>query len=180
MEPFVGEIRAVGFNFVPYNWALCDGSLLPINRYTALFSILGTNYGGDGKTTFALPDLRGRAIVNAGQGPGLSQYPLGMKTGTESVTLNLTQMPAHVHGFGGNVNVNNGDSSLNVGSPGHNFLGTSTQPQYAEVGGSGQMASGMISGNGAAVGDGQPHDNRQPYLAISYVIALVGIFPQRS
>jgi microcystin-dependent protein len=177
-DVFVGEIRAVGFGFVPYGWAACDGSLLPINRYTALFSLLGTTYGGDGRTTFALPDLRSRAAVNAGQGPGLGNYGLGMQVGTETVTLNPQQMPAHIHGPGGIVNVSSTAGTENA--PKGHFLGSVPTNQYAEEAGSTTMAAGMISGTGTPTGGNQPHENRQPYLGMYYIIALQGEFPQRS
>ena len=177
MDPFIGEIRAVAFALVPKDWAACNGSLVTIASNTALFSLLGTTYGGDGKTTFGLPDLRGRAIVNAGQGPGLTNYPIGTKAGTEAVALTVAQMSSHTHPFAGQFNVStaNGNSS----SPSHNFLGTSPQPQYAEEGGAGTMANNIIAGTGEAAGDGQAHENRQPYLALNYLIALRGVFPSR-
>jgi microcystin-dependent protein len=177
MEPYVGEIRSVGFTFAPMGWAFCDGSLLQIRSNTALFSILGTQYGGDGQTTFALPDLRGRAIVNAGQGPGLTNYPIGAKAGVEGVALNLAQTPAHVHGANIQFNINTAVGSSTEAR--NNFLSSSTQLQFAEEAGSGTMASSMIAGTGASAGGGQFHDNRQPYLAVDYIIAVVGIFPQR-
>jgi microcystin-dependent protein len=177
-DVFVGEIRAVGFGFVPYGWAACDGSLLPINRYTALFSLLGTTYGGDGRTTFALPDLRSRAAVNAGQGPGLGNYALGMKVGAETATLSLQQMPAHIHNAGGTVNVSS--TAGTDSAPKSNFLGNVSTNQYAEeASDTTTMAPGMISGTGAPTGSNQPHENRQPYLGMYYVIALTGEFPQR-
>lgn len=179
MDPFVGEIRAVGFSFAPNNWAMCDGSVLPINRYTALFSILGTTYGGDGKTTFALPDLRGRAIVNAGRGQGLANYPLGAQAGTEKVVLTKDQVPPHVHVFGGNFNVSTvpGDQTQAA----HNFLAVSPSAQYAAASDPNTtMAAGMIAGTGGLTGNNEAHTNLQPYLALNYVIALTGIFPQRS
>ncbi|GAA4393150.1 phage tail protein [Hymenobacter koreensis] len=178
MDPYVGEIRAVGFNFAPVGWALCDGSLVQIRTNTALFSLLGTQYGGDGKSTFGLPDLRGRAIVNAGQGPGLSPYPIGTKVGTESETLSLTQMPAHTHGFGGQFNVNTSPGTINEAA--NNFLSASPQLQFAEEAGTGTMATSIVSGTGEPAGGGQAHDNRQPYLALYYIIATQGIFPQRA
>jgi microcystin-dependent protein len=176
-DVFVGEIRPVGFGFVPNGWALCDGSLLQIRSYTALFSILGTTYGGDGRTTFGLPDLRGRAVVTAGQGQGLSNYPLGLKTGTETVALTMAQTPAHVHSYAGDVVTSS--STGTDASPVRNFLAKAPKAQYAEDGGANTMAAGMISGTGAAVGGNQAHDNRQPYLGMYYVIALTGEFPER-
>jgi microcystin-dependent protein len=178
MDPFVGEIRAVAFPFAPVNWALCDGSLMQINQNRALFAILGTQYGGDGKTTFALPDLRGRAVVNAGQGPGLSGYSIGKKTGTETVTLTLPQLPLHSHGFSGDFKVSTG--TADSGKAAHNFLAVPSEFQYAESGSGTTMAAGLISGQGSVVGGNQPHTNMQPYLAVNYIIALLGEFPVRS
>lgn len=177
MDPFVGEIRAVGFNFAPTDWALCDGSLVFINQNTALFSILGILYGGDGRATFGLPDLRGRAIVNAGPSPALTNYPIGTKVGTETVTVDMAQMPAHTHSFDGQFNVSSSNGS--VSKPGGNFLGVSTQPQYAEGADAGAMSNSMISGMGNAAGGNQSHENCQPYLALNYIIALRGEYPQR-
>jgi len=176
-DVFVGEIRAVGFGFVPYGWAACDGSLLPINRYTALFSLLGTTYGGDGRTTFALPDLRSRAAVNAGQGPGLGNYALGMQVGMESVTLSQPQLPAHTHNAGGTVNVS-AKAGAETAAKG-NFLGTVLTNQYAEEAVATTMAADMISGSGSPTGGNQPHENRQPFLGMYYIIAMTGEFPQR-
>jgi len=179
MDPFVGEIRAVGFNYAPRGWALCDGSLIQIRQSTALFSILGTQFGGDGRTTFALPDLRGRAIVNPGQGQGLSPYTIGAKAGVESVTLSTVQMPAHIHGFGGQLSVNPTPPS-NAATPTGNYIGVPSQAQYSDTPGADTMAANSVTGTVGAVGDSQAHDNRQPYLALNYIIALQGEFPQRS
>lgn len=177
MEPILGEIRAVAFPYAPRGWALCNGSLQQIRQYTALYSLLGTYYGGDGRTTFGLPDLRGRAIVNAGQGQGLTSYGLGQQAGAEAVTLNTTQMPAHTHGFGGNVTISTSDG--NTSAPAGNYLaGATNNPQYAETANL-QMASNSVSGNGTQVGNGQSHPNFQPFLAVNYIIALQGIFPTR-
>ncbi|WP_210520948.1 phage tail protein [Hymenobacter terricola] len=177
MDPFVGEIRAVGFNFAPRGWAICDGSLLAIRTNTALFSLIGTHYGGDGKVTFGLPDLRGRAIVNTGPGPGLTEYPLGSVTGTENVTLDLSTIPPHVHTLNSTVQVHSGGAS--TGSPASNYPADTNDNQYGENGGSGTMAAGAVKGTAAPVGGSQPHTNLMPYLVVSYVIALQGIFPQR-
>jgi microcystin-dependent protein len=179
-DVFVGEIRAVGFGFVPNGWAACDGSLLPINRNTALFSLLGNTYGGDGRTTFALPDLRSRAAVSAGQGPGLANYALGMKAGVETVTLSQPQMPAHIHSLGASATVNVSSVAGTEGAPKGNFLGAVPTNQYAEEAGAATMAAGMISGTSASTGGNLPHENRQPYLGMYYIIALVGEYPQRS
>lgn len=179
MDPFVGEIRAVGFNYAPRGWALCDGSLLPIRQYQALFAILSTRFGGDGQTTFALPDLRGRAIVNPGQGPGLSSYAIGAKVGVESVALSLAQTPAHIHGFGGTFTVNPTPPS-NATTPTGNYVGVPSQAQYSETPSTDTMAANSVTGTVGPAGGSQPHDNHQPYLAMNYVIALQGEFPQRS
>lgn len=178
MEPFVGEIRAVGFNYAPRGWALCDGSTMTIRNNTALFALLGTTYGGDGQQTFKLPDLRGRAIVNAGQGPGLSSYPLGTITGTENVTLDINSMPAHIHGLNP-LQVHDGTGTNN--SPAGTLLADSPNFQYGEASTKGvTMAAGMIQGSASAVGGDQPHPNLMPYLVVNYIIATVGIFPPRS
>lgn len=175
-DVFVGEIRAVGFSFAPKGWAVCDGSLLQIRSNAALFSLLGTTYGGNGQITFGLPDLRGRAIVNAGQGTGLANYPLGNLTGQESVTLDQSQLPTHVHGLS-NVNIGPGNGGSN--SPTGNYLANSSVPQYGEEAGSAVMAANLITGAAGPAGGSQPHDNRQPFLAVTYIIALQGIFPSR-
>jgi microcystin-dependent protein len=177
MEPFLGEIRAVGFNYAPRGWALCDGSTMAIRNNTALFSILGTTYGGDGQQTFKLPDLRGRAIVNAGQGPGLSSYPLGTVTGTETVTLDLNTMPAHTHGLGP-LTVHDGVGSSS--SPANALPATSSEYMYGDTPTTTNMAAGMISGSATSVGGGQPHSNLMPYTVLNYIIATQGIFPPRS
>lgn len=177
MDAYLGEIRAVGFNFAPLNWALCSGQIMPISRYTALFSILGATYGGDGKSTFALPNLNGQAIVNAGQGPGLSQYSLGEVTGSENETLLLSQLPPHVHSLSGQFQVQAGDPSST--SPVGAFPATTAESQYSEGGGGGTMGGSMLKGMGGAAGGNQPHTNQMPYLTINYIICLSGIFPQR-
>ncbi|MDO7877407.1 tail fiber protein [Hymenobacter sp. ASUV-10] len=178
MDAFLGEVRAVGFNFAPMNWAFCSGQLMPINRYTALFSLLGTAYGGDGKTTFALPNLNGQAIVGVGQGPGLSPYVQGEVTGTESVTLLTDTMPPHLHTLGGSflTQAEEGGST----DPTNNFLAATAENQYNENVGTGTMGANMIKGAAGPAGGNQPHSNMMPSLAINYIICLSGIFPPRS
>lgn len=177
MDPFVGEIRAVGFNFAPRGWALCQGQLLPIAQNTALFSLLGTTYGGDGRTTFALPDLRSRLVVSPGQGPGRSNYTLGQASGTETVGLLSQHVPAHTHGLTGvAVRVNGG--TANVASPAGTLLAATEELHYSS-GSSVEMATGIINGTAQVVGGNAGHPNLMPYLAMSYVIALQGIFPSR-
>jgi microcystin-dependent protein len=166
MEPFIGEIRLVPFNFAPRGWALCAGQMLSISQNTALFSLLGTTYGGDGRTTFALPDLRGRVAVGTGQPAVGSDYPLGATGGQEAVELMTPQLPAHSH-------------PVNASSA----AATSKSPAGAYPAGGGaytgarnvRMKNAMI----ALTGGGEEHENRQPYLSLNYIIALQGIYPAR-
>lgn len=172
-EPFVGEIALFAGNFAPMGWAFCDGSLLSIVQNQALFSLLGTTYGGDGRTNFALPDLRGRAPIAFRQGPNLSNYVLGQKGGSETTTLTIAQMPMHNHPLNA--------SSLAADQAGPNGNVLATEP----TGSSAVYHAAPTDTNLAATaigtaGTGQPIDNRQPYLAINYIIALQGIYPPRS
>lgn len=186
-EPFVGQIQPFGFNFAPRGWAKCDGQLLAISTNTALFSLLGTTYGGDGRTTFALPDLRGRVPMSDGTGPGLSTRKIGQKSGSETVTLNVTQMPAHDHsGTGtvtGTVQANSGAGDTD--NPAGNTLATlSRTNQYSTAGPNTAMHDDTVTGTGifttSMAGGSQSHNNMQPFLVINYCIALVGLFPSRS
>jgi microcystin-dependent protein len=195
MEPFLGQLMAVGFNFAPRGWAQCNGQLLSIAQNTALFSLLGTTYGGDGRTTFGLPDLRGRVLLGMGQGPGLSNYTQGQKAGVESVTLTTNEIPAHAHPATAAVTVdvklNAGLDDVLVDSAVGNVLATETRaagdvPNIYTAGANvGQMradaatatATGTVTVNPA--GGSQPHSNMQPYLGIYYIIATQGIFPSR-
>nr|WP_243636088.1 tail fiber protein [Hymenobacter edaphi] len=169
-DPFVGEIILAGFNFAPRGYARCDGQLLPISQNTALFSLLGTFYGGDGRSTFALPDLNGRVPIGAGQGPGLSNRDLGEASGSATVELLASEMPAHSH----SVELTYSTALGTVGSPANAFLASNASglPQYAPTS-TGATASGSL-------GAGLPHNNEQPYLALAYYIALQGVFPPRS
>lgn len=170
-DPFVAEIRMFGGNFVPKGWAFCDGQLLPIAQNTALFSLLGTTYGGDGKSTFGLPDLRGRAPMHHGQGQGLTDRVVGESGGAESVTLTPAQIPSHTH----NVALPSVNTTATT-SDGHNNLPARTaENTYASTGTAVDMAS-AASGNS---GGSQPHNNLQPYLTVSFIIALQGVFPPR-
>ena len=179
MDPFVGEIRAVGFNFAPRGWALCQGQLMAISQNTALFSILGTTYGGDGRTTFALPDLRSRIIVQPGQGPGLSNYSQGQQSGSETQTLTGNQMAAHTHTLSG-VTVNANSAAGSTAAPAGNVLGSNTKVQHYAASPDMQMAAGSVSGTTTATGGGTPHANTMPSLGMYYIISLSGIYPQRS
>jgi microcystin-dependent protein len=167
-EPFLAQIMMFGGNFAPRGWALCNGQILPIAQNTALFSLLGTTFGGNGQTTFGLPDLRGRVPVHAGQGPGLSNVSLGEAAGNESVTLTQNQMPQHTHG----VAASNGGSTAS--RPAGNVLAAGGS--YASASDGTTMNPAMIG----AAGGGQPHENRQPYLGVNFIIALEGIFPSRN
>ena len=171
-DPFIGEIRMFGGNFAPRGWALCNGQLLAISQNTALFSLLGTSFGGDGVTTFALPDLRGRAPMHWGQGPGLTNRILGESAGEEAVTLLGTQIPPHNH----TVAAVSGPG--NAGSPPGGLWAASSSRDsiYSNASPDAQMNPQAIGGGGGS----QPHDNMSPYLAVTFIIALEGIYPPRT
>ena len=174
VDAYIGEIRLMGFNFAPEDWAKCEGQLLQIAQHTALFSLLGTKFGGDGRTTFAVPDLRGRAAISDGQGPGLYNYVWGQRGGQEMVKLTGNEMPAHSH----TINANN--QQANQESPQNNFLAQVTFPQAMGYndGLNNKVQLNELSINNT--GGNQPHENRSPYLALNYCIALTGIYPNRS
>lgn len=176
MEPILGEIRATAFSFAPYGWAVCDGRVMSVQQYSALFSVLGTLYGGNGSTTFQLPDLRGRAIVMPGTGQDLSTYKPGMMAGQPAVALTVAQLPGHTHSPSGTVQLN--ATPGNSSSPGGNYLAETLANQYGE-GAFGEMAPNIMKGVGNNVGEGQPHENRQPFLVLNYLIALQGVMPER-
>jgi len=169
-SPFVAEIRILPWTFAPVNWASCTGQLLPISQNTALFSLLGTTYGGDGKSTFALPNLQGCVAMHPGQGPGLSLYDLGQSGGETAHTLLTSEMPSHTH----TLNAQNGDGA--VADPTSNVIGNSAGLVYkaATPNTSLSPASGGFAGSGAA------HNNMMPYLTLNYCIALQGVYPPRS
>ena len=170
-DPFVGEIRMVGFNFAPVGWAFCDGQLVPISENDVLFTLIGTTYGGDGQQTFALPDLRSRIPIHAGQGSGLpSNRVLGQTGGTESVTLTTQQIPVHNHPAQAKT------ESGNQGNPGNGVWASSGQSVYGTGAGSLAMKSTIIANSGG----NQPHDNMMPYLTVSFIISLYGIFPSQN
>ncbi len=175
-DPFVAEIRIFPFNFAPRGWAFCDGQLLPLSQNTALFSLLGTTYGGDGKSTFALPNLQGSAPMHPGQGPGLSLHDLGETGGSETVTLLLSEIPAHAHTVGRAVAAT-GNSMTPVNSIwAQAGSARAAVNSYAPGPPTGAMKSDVIQPTG---GD-QPHNNMQPYLTLNFCIALQGVFPPRS
>ncbi|HZT30483.1 MAG TPA: tail fiber protein [Bryobacteraceae bacterium] len=161
-----------GGNFAPTGWALCNGQLLPISQNTALFSILGTTFGGDGISTFALPDLRGRVTVHQGQGPGLSPYTIGQSAGTENVTLLSSQMPAHNHVINATESATTSDPA---GAVPANEAANRTMIYGATP--DGTVMNAAMCGN---AGGSQPHSNIQPYLCVTFIIALQGIFPSRN
>lgn len=172
-DPFVAEIRIFGFNFAPRGWAFCNGQLLPISQNTALFSLLGTTYGGDGKSTFALPDLQGATPMGSGQGPGLSDRFLGEQSGSQNVTLLQSEMPAHSHQLGaqnvplGGVVSANGNTLNRAGGGGTPY------------GSANLTLANMAPQTLSITGGSQPHNNLQPYLTMNFCIAMQGIFPPR-
>ncbi|HYQ86708.1 MAG TPA: tail fiber protein [Bacteroidota bacterium] len=173
-NPFVAEIRIFPFNFAPKGWAFCDGQLMPISQNTALFSLLGTTYGGDGRSTFALPDLQGCAPLHFGQGPGLSLRDLGERAGSDTVTLLQTEIPAHTHGVSGRNSVGQdvspqGDVWATPGAA----RGLNMYNQSA--GGAPQMSPAAFSTAGSSL----PHNNLPPYLTLNFCISLQGVFPPR-
>lgn len=180
-DPFLGEIRMVGFNFAPRGWAQCQGQLLPIAQNSALFSLLGTMYGGNGQTTFGLPDLRSRSPVGVGQGPGLSTIDQGEMAGAESVTLMVTNMPAHVHPTTVQV-AGTASSPVNTPSASNAVLGASGTGQgQAAIWSNELTAPVQMAGVQAGVAGGsQPFQTRNPYLGINFVIAMQGLFPSRN
>ena len=176
-DPFVAEIRIFPFNFAPKGWANCNGQILPISQNTALFSLLGTTYGGDGKSNFALPNLQGNAPMHPGQGPGLSLHSLGETGGSETVSLLQTEMPAHTH----TINcVDGGRIGGQTGAPNNAILvKTGGTPANAYTSGATQnqtMAQNMVS----LAGGNLPHNNMMPYLTLNFCIAIQGIYPTRN
>jgi microcystin-dependent protein len=172
-DQFIGEIRAVGFNFAPVGWALCDGQTLAISQNTALFSLLGTFYGGNGTSTFALPNLQGSAPMNQGQGAGLSLRSIGETGGETAVTLLTAEIPSHTH------TAQNAAES-NSGVPGPTVIfgggGRGKEPAYAPASTAALMSAQAVG----LTGGNQPHNNMPPYLVVNFIIALTGIFPSRS
>jgi microcystin-dependent protein len=173
-EPFVGQIIPVGFSFAPVGWLLCDGSLLSIDEYQVLYTLIGTTYGGDGASTFGLPNLCGRVAMTAGQGGGLQPYVQGQAGGSEAVTLNTTQLGNHVH----LMVASSQDGTTNVPSTSavlSNVPKTSTEAYGPSVTGVAMAASAISAAGGSAA-----HENRQPFLTVNYIIAYAGVFPSQS
>ncbi|MGX5846184.1 phage tail protein [Mesorhizobium sp. PL10] len=172
-EPFLGEIQVFGFGFAPRGWASCNGAVVPIQQYSALFSLLGTNYGGNGTTTFQLPNFTNRAGCNQGTGPGLSSRTIGETFGANGETLTVAEMPAHMHQF---TIYNQPDLAKKTGSPSAGYsLGPpgSTSPFVADAQANTQFLPTMLG----ITGGSQQHENRQPYLALNYSIAMSGVYP---
>ncbi|MGZ8216185.1 phage tail protein [Methylomagnum sp.] len=173
MDPFVAEIRIFPFNFAPKGWAFCDGQLLPLSQNTALFSLLGTTYGGNGKSNFALPDLQGRAPMHPGQGPGLSLHDLGETGGSDTVSLLESEMPTHSHTMGA--------QTVPLGSLQAPSGATFTRPASGNLYNANNPTMVAMSDNTIApVGGDQPHNNMQPYLTLNFCIAMQGVFPPRT
>lgn len=174
VETFIGEIRMFGGNFAPAGWACCDGQLLSVSENQALFSLLGITYGGDGRTNFALPDLRGRIPIHFGSGPGLSTRPIGQMSGTETVTLTTTQIASHSHSF--NASAKDADSQELTGRffaktpAGDNFYAVPTPDKQVN----------LLPGSIGASGGGRPHDNMMPCMCVNFIIALGGEYPSRN
>jgi microcystin-dependent protein len=164
-EPFLSEIKLVSFNFPPKGWALCNGQFMPINQNQALFALLGTTYGGNGQTTFALPNLRGRVPIHVGNG-----HTLGEAAGSTSVTVNIQQLPTHLHGLQGS-----GNSAGTSADPTNGFIG----PVNGAYGPAGALTT-LSPQSVTSVGGSQPHNNMMPYLVLNFIIALQGIFPSRN
>ncbi|MFT4576855.1 MAG: microcystin-dependent protein [Polaribacter sp.] len=200
MEPMMAQIMIFGGNFAPRGWAFCDGQLLAISQNTALFSLLGTTYGGDGRTTFALPDLRGRVAVHPGNGPGLTPRKLGQRSGVETETLTLLQMPIHTHitsntpstdqhvSLSSTLAVNEipqpNDVPAVANYPAPSGLGETKVKSFGPATASNTVNGQTISGSAGLTvhdnGGNQPHNNMQPWLGLNYIIALQGIYPSRS
>ena len=168
-EPFLAEVRIVGFNFAPRGWAFCDGQILPINQNQSLYSLLGTTYGGDGRTSFALPDMRGRTPIHVGASNG-TEHRQGQKSGEEKHTLSAAEMSQHTHQLSGS------DTAANQQAPASNLLGNNLSNPYTAFANPVDMVSGTVT----SVGGGQAHDNMQPYLTVNFCIALQGLFPSRN
>jgi microcystin-dependent protein len=175
MDPFVGEIRVVGFNFAPTGWAQCNGQLLPLSQNTALFSLLGTFYGGNGQTTFALPDLTDRLPVHQGQGPGLSPRSLGEQTGSETVTLLQSEMPSHAHA----MFASNDPAELQAPAPNRAMARSTSGFAYDALAPNAMPSVDLAAQAASVTGGSLPHNNSMPVLVLNYVIALQGVYPPR-
>ena len=172
-DPFIAEINMFAGNFAPRGWAFCSGQLLPIAQNTALFSLLGTTYGGDGRTTFQLPDLQGRLALHEGNGPGLAQIRLGQRGGAETAALTVAQMPNHQHTVAAGCSSAGGADA----NPTNHFRGPDEEDVFADSPGANETMKAVTS---ASIGGGLAHTNVQPYTCVNYIIATQGVFPSRS
>jgi microcystin-dependent protein len=181
-EPFIGEVKLFGFNFAPKGYATCQGQILSIAQNTALFSLLGTTYGGNGQTTFGLPDLQGRAAIGQGQGPGLPSYSMGEVGGTVSTSILTSNMPAHVHTLNSvRVNIVASSATATEQSPDSNYPATTVAAAYSDTPTAGLFTGGtVVSGTTDISGGSQPISILNPYLCMNYSIATQGIFPSRN
>ncbi len=180
-EPFMGEIRMFAGNFAPKGWAFCNGDLVSIAENSALYALLGTAYGGDGRSTFGLPDMRGRVAVHAGRLPGGGNYERGQRGGAEYIQLSTAQMPSHEHNV--TVKAKATASTGNQGSPvGHAWAsdGAAAAFTYSDATPDQDMKDGSVVVEGQDAGGSQPHENRPPYQTVNYIIAMVGLFPSRN
>jgi microcystin-dependent protein len=180
MEGVIAQILLFAGTFAPKNWAYCNGQLIPIAQNTALFSLLGTTYGGDGRVNFALPNLQGRVAIGAGQGPGLSPYALGQAGGTEQVTLTTNNMPAHIHPATATVSVGVSGAGATADDPDGALLTTTNAPFYATGAPGGHLGGVSATATVGMAGSNAPVSIMPPYLALNYVICLYGIFPSRN
>lgn len=173
-QPYVGEIRMFGGNFAPAGWMFCAGQLIPISENDTLFNLIGTTYGGDGQNTFALPDLQGRAVIHQGTGPGLSTYVIGQEGGVEQVTLTTTQIPSHTHApLATNQGPVNSPTGALLGIPNGGPVGTN-------IYGSDVPLQALSPSTLQSVGGSQPHENMQPFLVVSFIISLYGVYPTQN
>ena len=181
VNPYLANVTIFAGNFAPLGWMLCQGQLLPISQYDALFALIGTTYGGDGQTTFALPDLRSRVAIHAGQGPGLANYVIGQLGGQENVTMVQSQLPAHSHTF---TSLTGGPGASNVAAtpddPTNNVAAVITGINCYNTSGTAKMASSTNTPNTVAAGSSQPFSNLPPFLVMNYIICVEGIFPSQN
>ncbi|MBG8554973.1 phage tail protein [Hymenobacter guriensis] len=176
MDNYLGEIRVFAGNYAPQGWALCNGQLLAISDYDALYTLIGTTYGGDGQQSFAVPSLQSRVVVGQGQSMQGTNYPVGMAAGQETVTLTTLEMPVHQHPIF-NINVNAITGGTAQASPAGAYYGEQGAKAYAAASSGQTLNAGTVTGRSTPAGGGQPHNNIQPVLALNYIIALQGIYP---
>ncbi len=177
-DPFIGEIRIFGFNYAPRGWALCDGGTIPIQQNSALFAVIGTTYGGNGTTTFGLPNLKGNAAMHWGSAPGVATTVIGQVQGSDTVTLTTAQLPTHTHVFQGGTAV--GSTGQLIATPGPTVLLSTSNPQLAYAPATATPSVTLAPQAITQTGGNQPHSNAQPRLAMLYCIATEGIFPARN